>query len=313
VEISPQVDLSTKQSANTGLGKASCIELAKHNPEHLYLLCRSAQKAATAIEDIKKTTPNANVSFIECDLSSLASVKKAAEEFISQSTRLDVLMCNAGICWDQPGLTVDGYEKMFGTNHLGHALLIKLLLPTLLKTANELDSDVRIVILSSSAHANNPNKGILFNDLKTAQAKLEFFRRYGQSKLANVLYARSLAQKFPNIKTVSIHPGVVDTDMNAVNNPITRDSRFWHIYSKGYHKVAKVRMLVTGSGWLPVEEGAKNQLWAATGAKEEVVSGTYYVPIAVVGKDSKLSKNEKLGSKLWDWTEAQLEEFLKLA
>lgn len=285
------------------------MELAKHNPEHLYLFCRNAQKAATAIEEIKIASPNANVSFIECDLSSLAMVKKAAEEFNAQSSRLDVLMCNAGVNWAKPELTTDGYEKMFGTNHLSHALLIKLLLPTLLKTANEPNSDVRIVILSSSGHRDAPKQGILFNELKTTQSNLGFYQRYGQSKLANILYARSLAQKFPSIKTVSVHPGVVDTNMNTPNNPIIRESLFWRLFWFAYIKVAKVRMALTGSGWLTPEDGAKNQLWTATAAKDEVVSGTYYETVGVVGKKSKISSDEKLGEDLWDWTDTQLKQF----
>jgi NAD(P)-dependent dehydrogenase (short-subunit alcohol dehydrogenase family) len=103
----------TTIAANIGLGKASCLALAKHNPEYLYLFCRNAGKAADAIEEVKAVAPNVNASFIECDLSSLASVKKAAEEFNSRSPRLDVLMCNAGISWIHPETTIDGYEMNF--------------------------------------------------------------------------------------------------------------------------------------------------------------------------------------------------------
>jgi len=217
-------------------------------------------------------------------------------------------MCNAGISWQHPGLTVDGYEKSFGTNHLGHALLIKLLLPKLLMTAKEPDSDVRIIMLSSTSHRDVPKKGILFDELKTTLSHVQHYQRYGQSKLANVLYARSLARKFPTIKSVSVHPGVVDTEMNTQNNEICRDSFFWRTFWFTYRRIAKVRMSLTGSGWLTVEGGAKNQLWASA-SKDGVVSGTYYEPIGVVGKDSKLSKSEKLEKELWEWTEKQLQEF----
>jgi NAD(P)-dependent dehydrogenase (short-subunit alcohol dehydrogenase family) len=245
-----------------------------------------AGKAADAIEEVKAVAPNVNASFIECDLSSLASVKKAAEEFNSRSPRLDVLMCNAGISWIHPETTIHGYEMIFGTNHLGHALLIKLLLPKLLKTTAAPDSDVRIVILSSMSHREPPKEGITFRDLKTTLADMPFKTRYAQSKLANVLYARSLAKKYPNIKTVSVHPGFVD--MNMPNRAVLKDSG-WGLHSP--------------------EDGVKTQLWAATAEKDEVVSGTYYEPVAVTGKDSKLSNDKKLMEELWDWTEKQWEKF----
>lgn len=264
------------------------------------------QKAAEAIEEIKAVAPNVNASFIKCDLSFLPSVKKAAQEFNSQSSRLDILMCNAGISWTHPAVTVDGYEKIFAINHLGHALLIKLLLPTLLKTAAEPDSDVRIVSLSSVQHREAPKEGIIFKDLKTTQSYIPFVTRYSQSKLANVLYARSLAKKYPSITTVSVHPGFVDTNMP--NNEVIKDSILWKIFWVTVTTVAKILMFLTGWGLHTPEDGAKTQLWAAT-AKEGPVNGMYYEPVAVTGKDSKLSKDEKLMEELWDWTEEQLEKY----
>lgn len=218
-------------------------------------------------------------------------------------------MCNAGINWVHPGLTVDGYERIFGTNHLGHALLIKLLLPNLLDTANEPGSDVRVISLSSSGHRQAPKEGIIFKDLKTTQSHVKFYMRYGQSKLANILYARSLARKYPTIKIVSVHPGVVDSNIHS--NEVLRDSISWRIFWWNYTCVAKIQTLLTGSGWETPEVGAKTQLWAATGKKDEVVSGTYYAPVGVMGRDSKMSKDEKLMEELWEWTEAQLEKFCR--
>jgi NAD(P)-dependent dehydrogenase (short-subunit alcohol dehydrogenase family) len=232
---------------------------------------------------------------------------KAAEEFNSRSSRLDVLMCNAGISWIHPEATIDGYEKIFGTNHLGHALLIKLLLPNLLKTAAEPGSDVRIIILSSMSHRDPPKEGILFKELKTTLPSIPFATRYAQSKLANVLYARSLAKKYPTIKTVSVHPGFVDKNMP--NQTVLKDEILWQIFWVTVTTVARILMFLTGWGLHTPEDGAKTQLWAATGKKDEVVSGTYYEPVAVTGKDSKLSKDERLMEELWEWTETQLEKF----
>lgn len=139
-------------------------------------------------------------------------------------------------------MSVDGYEIHFATNHLGHAMLIRQMLPVLLSTANMPDADVRIVILSSRAWAVTQTGGIVFEKLKTKQdgwwersftyqyvltrpnLSQEQYRSRGiadpvafhrQSKLANLIYARELAKRFPSITTVSVHPGVVATAMLA--------------------------------------------------------------------------------------------------
>jgi NAD(P)-dependent dehydrogenase (short-subunit alcohol dehydrogenase family) len=115
------------------------------------------------------------------------------------------------------GLTKDGYEIQFGTNHLGHALLIKLLLPTLQRTADETKggADPRIVLLASKGMTLHPTGGIVFDELRTTQENLAFahWRLYGQSKLANILYAAELARRLPQITSVSVHPGVMMTGL----------------------------------------------------------------------------------------------------
>jgi NAD(P)-dependent dehydrogenase (short-subunit alcohol dehydrogenase family) len=266
--------------------------LAKHNPEHIYFSGRDSNRAAAVIDEIKAAALNVNVTFVECDLASLSSVQNAAKQFISQSQRLDILMCNAGVMALPPGLTKDGYEVQFGTNHLGHALLIKLLLPTLLGTANIPNSDVRIIILTSLGFRLHPNTGIVFKDLRSTQ---DFgvggaWMRYGQSKLANILYAAELARRYPNITTVSIHPGVVATGL--VGNLSLLNKGLVYIANLG--KVKKPA------------EGTWNQLWAATGDKREIVNGEFYEPIAILGNHDKESKNDKLAGDLWEWTQQEL-------
>lgn len=205
-------------AANTGIGKATVVALAVHQPERIYLAARDAEKAAGAIKDVEAAVPGARISFLELDLASLASVHSAARRVISEVERLDILVCNAGIMAAPPGLTVDGYELQFQTNHLGHALLIKLLLPTLLQTAEAPDSDVRVICQSSLGFQIAPMGGIRFDSLKTTQEDLSIlpdsfgtYYRYGQSKLANILTAAELAKRYPQITAVSVHPGIVDT------------------------------------------------------------------------------------------------------
>ena len=137
---------------NVGLGKETITQLAKHYPKEIFLAARTPSKAQDAIDDIKRVVPEGRVSYLQLDLSSFASIKRAADEFKSRSDRLDLLINNAGIMAVPWSMTEDGYEIQFGTNHMGHALLTKLLMPTMLKTAEEPGSDVRVINLSSEGH-----------------------------------------------------------------------------------------------------------------------------------------------------------------
>lgn len=184
---------------NIGLGRESVYQLAKHNPQ-IFLAARDKAKADATIADIKKELPNAKITFLELDLASFASVKKAADTFEASSKRLDILMNNAGIMACPAGLTKEGYEIQFGTNHMGHALLSKLLLPTLQRTAKEPGSDVRIINLSSWGNNFAPKGGLIFDAMKTDMQSYTTFSRYGQSKLANILFNRELAKRYPSIK-----------------------------------------------------------------------------------------------------------------
>lgn len=237
--------------------------------------------------------PAPEITFLECDLASLPSVQSAARTFASQSTRLDILMNNAGIMAVAPGLTPQGYEIQFGTNHVGHALLTKLLLPTLQRTADSPGADVRIVDVTSLGFTVAPKGGILFPELKTRcdWGMGTEWKRYGQSKLANVLHAAELARRYPNILSVSVHPGVVSTDLN-----------------KRLGLLNKIIVRATNPrGMLSPPEGAYNQCWAATAPREKVKSGSFYEPVGVQDKTkTEYSTNGKMAEELWEWTDKEL-------
>ncbi|KAI8232827.1 hypothetical protein K4K54_011478 [Colletotrichum sp. SAR 10_86] len=137
---------------NTGLGKQSIIDLARHDPAQIWLAARDLVKAEAAATEIRSTVPAVPIILLKLDLSSVKSIKEAVATFSSTAKRLDILMLNAGIMAVPPGLTEEGYEIQFGTNHVGHALLTKLLLPLLVETAAKFEADVRVVVLSSHAH-----------------------------------------------------------------------------------------------------------------------------------------------------------------
>jgi NAD(P)-dependent dehydrogenase (short-subunit alcohol dehydrogenase family) len=201
------------EAATSGIGKATSEALVSHNPTQIVMLSRNVDKGAVIIEKIQPASPNILITFIPCDLSSFVSIRKAVSDFALLSSRLDLLICNSSICIVSPSLTADGYEMQFGVNHLGHTLLIKLLLPTLLRPSLQPPEDVRIVLLASSAHDWGPKEGIIFNGLQTTQENLSCKQRYGQSKLANIVYAREMARWYPAIKTVAVSPGNVDTSI----------------------------------------------------------------------------------------------------
>ncbi|KAJ5993676.1 hypothetical protein N7451_009400 [Penicillium sp. IBT 35674x] len=288
--------LTSIPPGTNGLGAQSAIHLSKHNASHIYISGRNAQSAEKVITQIHNSGSKTQVTFIQCDLASLDSVKEAAENFTSDTTRLDILMCNAGIMAHGPGLTKDGYEVQFGTNHLGHALLIRKLLP-LLETTSRGSGDARIVILTSQGFLLHPSGGIVFDDLKTTQDCLfpGPWRRYGQSKLANLLYARELARRYPGILTVAVHPGVVATNLVGGQGFFDRAL----IYTTNFGKLLKP------------EEGAYNQCWAATVARERIETGMYYEPVGEKeeGRLNKTAKDDVLAGRLWDWTASVLDEF----
>ena len=287
---------------NVGLGKETVLQLAHHNPAHIYLSARTESKALDAIKDIQAAVTNCPpITFLQCDLTSLPSVQNAAQQFARKEKRLDILILNAGIMATPPGTTEQGYEIQFGTNHIGHALLTKLLMPTLFETAELPDSDVRVISLSSAGHALAPvTKGIDFSELKTDMASSFTMTRYAQSKLANVLFIKELAKLNPKITAVSVHPGIVNTDLY-------QSMSGWSVLGNAVD-IARRRFYTT------VQDGAKNQLWACvarkcTEAKGEVKSGEYYIPIGVEGQGSRFTKDQELAEKLWLWTEAELESY----
>jgi NAD(P)-dependent dehydrogenase (short-subunit alcohol dehydrogenase family) len=240
--------------------------------------------------------PNAPVEFLPLDLTSFESIAAAAETFKSKETRLDVLMNNAGVMAMPYSLTKDGYEIQFGTNHMGHALLTKLLMPVMLETAKEPGADVRIVNLSSSGHQLAPSGGIIYD--QAALEKQGPWRRYGQAKLANILFSHELAARYPQITSLSVHPGVIITDLyTSVRASVFVRGALW-LYSfigpllPGHFKDAK--------------GGSLTQTWAVVAPKEGLKNGDLYNPIGVHSNGSSYAQDRGLAKKLWEWTEEEL-------
>ena len=297
VSFDPQKDIPSLEGkvilvtgGTNGLGKQSVLEYARHRPREIWLAARNLERAQAAADEVRSSVPDASIKLLELDLASLESVKSAARKVTEEADRLDILALNAGIMATSPGLTKDGYEEQFGTNHIGHALLTKLLIRVLDKTTKLPGTDVRVVSLSSYGHNYVPRKGIEFDSLKTDAASIGPAVRYGQSKLANVLFVRQLAREHPQFTSVAVHPGLVHTNLGAGATGLNWVLRFLIGYSH----------IVTTS----VEQGVRNQLWASVAGG--VKSGEYYEPVGVSGKASAYGKDDELAKRLWDWTGEEL-------
>ncbi|KAK6604043.1 short-chain dehydrogenase reductase family [Botrytis cinerea] len=267
--------------------------LQKHHPSHIYFTGRNGNAASALIESIKKDIPSAGLTFLPIDLSSLSSIAAGIKMF--KHDRLDIFMGNAGIMAVPAALSKDGYEIQFATNHLGNAAVLHHLLPIMLKTAELPSSDVRIVLNTSLGWKFRPSQGIVFDKLKTTQEDLPFgtWSRYGQSKVANILYVAELARRYPQITSVAVHPGVINTGL--VSN-----LSFWH---KWFVYVTTVSQTIS------VEQGIMNQTWAAAGAKkDELANGAFYMPVGVESNSTldTTAKDLKLAKELWEWTEKAL-------
>ncbi|GAB7323671.1 hypothetical protein MBLNU13_g07148t1 [Cladosporium sp. NU13] len=280
-----------------GLGAGSVGALAKHNPAHIIFSGRNTKNGESLASAVQTANPGVKLTFLRCDISSLASVQECAHEIISTTDRLDILMLNAGIMATPPSTSVNGYEIQFATNQMGHALLVKLLLPLLQATAKLTDADVRVINMTSVAYKQAPRQGIEFATLKTDQASLGMlpkWARYGQSKLAQLLYTDELARHYPEITWLSVHPGYIFTGL-----------------FDGTSFLTKLPVLIMSIGnRTPVEKGHFAQCWAATAPKAKVVNGGYYEPIGVAGKRATvLANDKKLAGQLWEWTQTELQDW----
>ncbi|KAK4098062.1 NAD(P)-binding protein [Parathielavia hyrcaniae] len=288
------------------LGKQVAIEFARHNPAHIYIAdlpCADhGASVVSAIRDAAAPAPapatddddklsHVAISYLETDLASFESVRSAAARFCEGQDRLDIAVLNAGIMRVRPGTTAEGYEIAFGINYLGHALLMRLLMPTLLRTADLPGADVRVVAVSSEGHVMAPKEGILFESLKGPCEDIKYYQRYGQSKVAVIGLARELAKWHPQIKVVAVHPGRVITGMAR---GLQRESLL-------FRATAPISPLFCVSPAI----GVRNHLWAATAP--EVESGKYYEPVGVPDKETAIAKDPGLSARLWEWTEKELE------
>ena len=259
---------------NSGIGKETLRVLAKRGA-HVIAAARTVEKARAACDEVVgETTP------IACELSDPASVKACAAQVIAFGRPLDAIICNAGIM-ALPKLNVQhGYELQFFTNHVGHFILVTSLL-------DQLADDGRVVMVSSAAHNGAPSAGIQFDNLDCKRG-YNPWANYGQSKLANLLFANQLAKRFAGTaKTAnSLHPGVIHTNLTRSMNPLARVG-----LSIGAPLVLK-----------SIPEGAATQCYLAVHPDVAGVSGKYFADCNE-SRTSAHGRDEAMAEELWDVSE----------
>jgi NAD(P)-dependent dehydrogenase (short-subunit alcohol dehydrogenase family) len=274
--------------SNTGIGYQAAAVLAKRGA-HVVLAVRNLEKGNAALARIIAASPKADVTLQELDLSSLDSVRAAADALRSAYPRIDLLINNAGAMYTPRQLTKDGFEMQFGTNHLGHFALTGLVLDHLLKVRGS-----RVVTVSSVGH--RIRAAIHFDDLQL-ERRYDRVSAYGQSKLANLLFTyelqRRLAAQGKNTIAVAAHPGGSNTELTRNIPTILKPA------------VAVVWPLVSQSAAM----GALPTLRAAT--DPSVVGGQYYGPDGLgeqrghpkVVNSSAQSHDEDVQRRLWTVSE----------
>ena len=276
--------------ANSGLGYESARAYARKGAQ-VVMAVRDVKRGETARARILQSVPQANITVMELDLASLASIHSFADSFNRKYDRLDILHNNAGIMAIPRSQTKDGFETQFGVNHLGHFALTGLLLPIILATPGS-----RIVTTSSSAHTFGR---INFADLQS-QHRYGRWRAYGQSKIANILFTLELQRKLvaSGSTTLSLvaHPGYASTGLQGTS--ATTSNAF---IEKLMYSVMNASVAQSGA------MGALPQLYAAT--MPDVQGGEFYGPrffvrgYPVRSRAVKRAYDRDTAARLWQVSE----------
>ncbi len=284
--------LAVVTGANSGLGLQTARALAARGAK-VVMACRNAQKAADAADGIRRDVPTAQLDVRALDLANLASVQRFAESLLAEGSRIDLLINNAGLMAVPFARTADGFEMQMGTNHLGHFALTGHLLPAMKEGG-------RIVSLSSVMHLATP--GIRLDDLNWEKRRYLRWIAYGDSKLADLMYAFELARRLKRNNqsqiAVAAHPGYSDTNLQYVAADV-KQSAFERLIWR------------TANGMMAqkAEFGSLPTLRAAT--DKNISNGDFIGPGSFFGLRGypvkvgcrRLARNEEVARQLWEVSE----------
>ena len=260
--------------ANTGIGRATAEGLARRGGR-VYVASRSREKGSAAVAAIRAATGNDAVEYLPLDLADLDSVRACASLFLARGEPLHVLVNNAGVVRTR-GLTSQGFELMFGVNHLGHFVLTNALLGCL-----EASAPARVVTVSSDSHY--AARGIDWDALRRPERGLTGLHGYAVSKLCNVLFSAELARRTAGsgVTTYALHPGMVASDI-------------WRRVPWPVRPLIQRRMLT-------VELGAETSLYCAASPSVASESGLFYDKCAQ--REPSAVATPALAAELWKRSE----------
>lgn len=249
---------------SAGLGVETTRALASHGAT-VVGAARDLDKAKGATEPVRKDAAlGGSLELVECDLASLKSVRACADALNKAGKPFDVIICNAGVMATPQGKTADGFETQFGTNHLGHFVLVNRIAGLLKPNGG------RVVNLSSAGHR--------FADVDLADPNFERtpyaeFVAYGRSKTANVLFAVEFDRrhKAQGIRATAVHPGGIQTELGRYMTPEVTAAMIKSINDAN---------LASGNttaqfSWKSIPQGAATSLWAGFVAPADEVGGLY--------------------------------------
>ena len=252
------VDLHGKRilvtGASAGLGVETARALAAHGAQ-IVGAARDLDKAKTATAGIP------NIELVELDLASLASVRACADALLKDGRKFDVVIANAGVMACPKEFTVDGFERQFGTNHLGHFVLVNRIAPLFAQGS-------RLVNLSSAGHR---FADVNLDDPNFEHTDYEPFVAYGRSKTANILFAVEFDRRHKDkgVRATAVHPGGIKTELSRYMDPEATQKM-----------IDRINSFATASGGVPFEyksipQGAATSVWAGVVAPAAEVGGLY--------------------------------------
>ncbi|TDZ18660.1 WW domain-containing oxidoreductase [Colletotrichum orbiculare MAFF 240422] len=252
--------------ANQGIGLETTRALHATGAT-IYLGVRDLKRGQQAIDDVNRSNPDSpgELHLVEMSLDSLASVRKGAESFLARSKQLNILVLNAGVMCAAKEKTTDGFEKTFGTNHVGHFLLFQLLKDALL-AATTPTFNSRVVVVSSQMHRASE---IRFDDLHFDKSDYHEYVAYGQSKIANVYLTNEIERRYGarGLHALSLHPGAVVTNMNREKLSAAEADLRERIGSERYEALYR--------SMKSQPQGAATTVYAAIGREWEGRGGRY--------------------------------------
>lgn len=301
-----------------GIGKATAAELARRGAE-VVITGRDPDRSAAALAEVRAAAGTEGVECMALDLSSLKDVKRFAAEFRARYDRLDVLVNNAGlVLFGDRAVTDDGFEMMFGVNHLGHFVLTNELTPLLVASA-----PARVVVVTSGGYR-MAREGLDWDDLQHERGEYKAFDVYGHSKLCNNYFTFELARRLAGtgVTANAVHPGYVKTELGRTRG----EDRARRVAAQAAPAAGPGAAAAPAAGrngpskrpdlsaMQPVtpEEGAACSIYVAASPEVEGITGEYFDDCKVV-KTGPISEDPDAARRLWEVSEQLVAEALDRA